>query len=332
MKGLGAPRDASEEQAEAALGRWSAIVGHDPRYGTLLPSVMMPMHMAADAIPYGVTATGNARADMFLKVYEQDMPVDLDVVATAQASRQAASLGLAPALLAEDADHKALLYAMLSASWRPAMRPDMERDTLKAAALTAKRTWHHSAPLLRTRTPFERIAGFLEDIDRLAGPRAESTPVLTVPHGFHTLRAWVHRIERAMAAAGHDSGPIHGENTLSNIMVGDGDAVLLVDFDRAVNADPHYDLGAFCSEFCSFDEEVAETVALYLGQPDRRVTARAQLYMIVDDVLWGCWSLLAHHTSARSSNVEFYKYAQNRFVRARSWLSRWDVSALMRQI
>ena len=331
MKGLGAPRDASEEQAEAALRNWAAIVGHNPLYGALLPSVMMPMHTAADAIPYGVAATG-AEPEMFMKVYEQDMPVDLDVVATAEASRQAASLGLAPAFLAEDVDHKALLYAMLPAPWRPATRSTIENSTLKAAAIVAKRTWHRSAPLQRTLTPFDRIASSLEDIDRLASPRGGAAPALTVPQGFHTLRAWIQHIERAMAAAGHDSGPTHGENTLSNIMVGDGDAVLLVDFDRAVNADPHYDLGAFCSEFCSFDAEVAETVALYLGQPDRRVTARAQLYMIVDDVLWGCWSLLAHHTSERSSNVEFYKYAQNRFVRARSWLSRWDVPALMRQI
>ena len=165
----------------------------------------------------------------------------------------------------------------------------------------------------------------------LASPAAAKDEALRWPPQFQKISAWIDRIEQGLSAGGCDLGPIHGENTLSNLMVSD-ENVQLVDFDRAVNADPHYDLGAFCLEFCSFEDEVAAAVDLYLGAPDARVNARAQLYMIVDDFLWGCWALIAYHTSDRRGVVEFYKYAQNRFLRARYWLDRWDVDALLRRI
>ncbi len=329
MKVVGSPSGAGEARAEAALGHWSAIVGAAPRYAPLLPSVMMPMHVAGDAVPYAVAPTGSEAPTLFLKAYEPDMPEGIDLAATAAASRQAAALGLAPDLVAEDVAQGALLYRLLPASqWRLGLRADLDRPAVKAAALAAKRGWHRSTPLQRSRSPFTLVRTYVETIGALAGPPAG----LRRPEGFHTLLAWVDRIEQGLAAAGCDSGPTHGENTISNVMIGDGDAVRLVDFDRAWNADPHHDLGAFCSEMCSFDDEVAETVELYLGSPDARVTARAQLYMVVDDVLWGCWGLIAHHTSARSTSVEYYKYARNRFLRARYWLARWDMDALLRRI
>ena len=96
-------------------------------------------------------------------------------------------------------------------------------------------------------------------------------------------------------------------------------------------ADPYYDLGAFCLEYCSFESEIATAVELYVGRPDRHALARAKLYMIVDDFLWGCWALLAQWTSPRNATIEFYKYAQNCFVRALFWLGSWDMDELMRQ-
>ena len=59
--------------------------------------------------------------------------------------------------------------------------------------------------------------------------------------------------------------------------------------------------------------------------------ARAKLYMIVDDFLWGCWALIAQWTSPRSGGIEFYKYSQNCFVRAQFWLASWELDELMRQ-
>jgi thiamine kinase-like enzyme len=155
---------------------------------------------------------------------------------------------------------------------------------------------------------------------------------LQKPVGFQTLLAWIGRIEQSFKAAGSDLGPIHGENALSNVMLGQGGATRLVDFDRATNADPHYDLAGFCLEFCSFYDQVDETVALYLGAPDSKVSARTALYMIVDDFLWGCWSLIEHYSSHRNTTIEFYKYALNRFFRCRYWLNRWDIATLQRSM
>jgi Phosphotransferase enzyme family len=321
-----------EARAKAALELWSPIVGEAANHAPLLPAVLMPMHMAVDSAVYGVTAAGRDAAEFFLKVYQLDMPAGIDLAATAAASRQAASLGLSPALLAEDAGHGALLYAMLPGpDWRMAMRDDFARPEFTAAALAAKRAWHGSARLAVSRSPFDTIRGYLQHMKVLAEPQVNAMHTLRLPQGFHTLSDWIGRIDQGLQAAGCESGPVHGENTVSNLMVGQGGEVRLVDFDRAVNADPHHDLGAICNEVCSFDDEVAQMVELYLGHPDSRVTARAQLYMLVDDFLWACWSLIAHYTSARSSTVEFYKYAQNRFLRARYGIERWDIDALLRR-
>ena len=326
------PSRSCEERAKAALDQWTSIVGDSAIHAPLLSPVLMPMHLAVDASAYGVTVSGDDRATLFLKVYQSDMPAGLDLAATVAASRQAAAQSLSPAQIAEDASNNALLYALLPAShWRMAMRDDFERAAFKAATLAAKRAWHCSVRLPLSRTPFETIAGYLEQLNTLAECQENASCRLSLPQGFHTLSDWINRIDQGLQAAGWDSGPIHGENAVSNLMVGPNDAIQLVDFDRAVNGDPHYDLGSFCNEMCSFDDEVVEVVDLYLGSPDSRVAARAQLYMIVDDFLWGCWSLIAHYTSVRSSTVEFYKYAQNRFLRARYNLERWDVDALLRR-
>jgi thiamine kinase-like enzyme len=156
-------------------------------------------------------------------------------------------------------------------------------------------------------------------------------PARAMPPACRTLAAWCDRLEAGITAAGIHLVPLHGENTLSNIMLGVGNDVRLVDFDHAANGDAFHDLGAFCLEYCSFDDEIAAAVELYVGRADGQALARSKLYMIIDDYMWGCWALIAHWSSPRATAIEFYKYARNRFVRAIYRLESWDVDALLRQ-
>jgi Phosphotransferase enzyme family len=280
-----------------------------------------------------VTAKGVASiatgAAFFLKLYAPDMIRFIDLDAAFAAARQAGELSIGPKMLADDSGHGAALFELLGFDvWRMAGRNDLHSRDVQAAVISAKRSWHRTPPLARTRSPFDIVRGYRAMIAGLPASHPTAAPP---PLAYHTLAAWTDRFEQAIVATGVDPAPIHGDNALSNVMLGPSGAVRLVDFDQAVNADPVYDLGAFCLEICSFEREIKAAVELYVGRSDRQVLARAKLYMIVDDFLWGCWALIAHWTSPRSGGIEFYKYSQNCFVRAMYWLGNWELEELTRQ-
>lgn len=317
------------QRAEIALAAMAARMGHQLTLTRALPSIAMPLHLALDAAPFLVSDAASGAALGFLKVYEADAAPFIEFAAVVAASRQATALQLAPELLDIDEAAGAMLYALLPpADWRMARREDFDDDATLGAVLDAKRRFHRSASLPFARDPFETMAGYIAMMKGIPGPDG---PLSDLPM-IRELHPWVRRIHDGFRAAGHDIGPIHGENALSNIMLGPSGRVSLVDFDRAGNADPHVDLASFCLELCSFAEEVERIVELYHGSASTEVAARVRLYMIVDDFSWGCWALLQHFSSARSTSVEFYKYAQNRFMRCRYWLARWDVAALLRKM
>ena len=314
------------EAVESALALLSsqAAVSPSSSYAVMMPPIVMPMHVAVDATPVAVKAADGGA--YFLKLYAPDMLRFIDVGAAIAASRAAGALGIGPVVVADDVGAGAILFEALPAnSWRMASRQDLRSPDVLAAILQAKRAWHQSPALARTRSPFETIRAYLQELDEL-GEAAGAPP------SFAQLRAWIEAAEQAFAIAGGDLAPLHGENVISNVMLGPGDQVKLVDFDQAANGDPYYDLGAFCIEGCSFVDEVEAFVSLYLGKADKRALARTLAYMVVDDFLWGCWGLIAQATSPRAGGVEFYKYAQNRFIRCQYWLSLTDFDQVLRDL
>ena len=282
------------EAVERALSQLSsqADVGPSSTYSAMLPAILMPMHVAVDATPFAVRNT--LGASYFLKLYAPEMLRFIDLPAALEASKAAGALGIGPAVIADAPDAGAILFEMLPAdTWRMASRQDLRSPSALEAIVQAKRAWHRSPPLTRTRDPFDVIRSYLLQLDAI-GDGAGAPPA------FGMLKAWINRAEQTTAASGQDIGPLHGENTISNVMLGPDGRVMLVDFDHAANGDPYYDLGAFCIECCSFVDEVEAVVSMYLGASDKRVLARVLVYMFVDDFLWGCWGLIAQAISPRS--------------------------------
>jgi thiamine kinase-like enzyme len=319
-----------DQRRAAALEVMGARRGAVLTATRMVPSIAMPLHLALDAEPCAVTLADEKEPFGLLKIYETEAAPFVDFSATIAASRQAAKLQLAPALLDSDEASGALLYSWLSpGQWRMARREDLDDESILSAVVGAKRSWNRSPKLANARSPFEAISTYL---DTMAAIRLPDGQMLSDLRVVRELQPWIDRIGSAFDAVGVDGGPIHGENTLSNIMLDGAGHVQMVDFDRSVNADPHYDLAGLCLEACGFREDVDRIVEFYLGSPDDAVAARVCLYMAVDDFLWGCWAAIGHFSSPRSGSVEFYKYAQNRFLRCRYWLSRWDIDALARQM
>ncbi len=319
-----------DERIGAALDVMGARRGALLTAKRISPSIAMPLHLALDSEPCAVTLADEKEPFGFLKIYETEAAPFVNFPATVAASRQAAKLQLAPALLDSDEASGALLYSWLPpGNWRMARREDLDDASILSSVVGAMRSWNRSQKLANERSPFETISAHL---GTMGGIRLPDGQLLSDLRIVRELRPWIDRLGSAFGAAGTDSGPVHGENTLSNIMLDSAGHVQLVDFDRSVNADPHYDLAGLCLEVCSFKDDVDRVVELYLEAPANAVAARVCLYMVVDDFLWGCWAAINHFSSPRSGSVEFYKYAQNRFLRCRYWLSRWDVDALARQM
>ncbi len=318
------------ERLSLALRRSSYFEGTTPTVGDAVPAIAMPMHLGLDALSCTVHAAGAART-AFAKTYRVGALDPFTFDGAAQAASRAGEAGLAPRLIEADADNLFLLFEPAPENFRMAQARDAQRREAKAAILAAKKAWHAQPLLSRDLSPFDLARDYAARVSaHLSAATAAQFPYKgSVP--FAGLAQWMARIGAAFAAAGMDRKPIHAENTVSNILLGPGNAVLLVDFDRAANADPLYDLGALSLDLCRNDGERMEMIEMYAGRADDGSFARLKLYAIVDDFLWGCWALLAELNPAMKG-PELLKYASNRFLRASHHLATFDVPTLLARI
>ncbi|MEZ5824926.1 MAG: aminoglycoside phosphotransferase family protein [Geminicoccaceae bacterium] len=243
-----------------------------------------------------------------------------------QLAREAHAPGLAPALLDTDAGSGVLVFEDLPETWHYGMVRDFRGPMLAGTAVEALAALHRSAPLSTATSPFDRIRKLNEELARHA---AEDRGIL--PEQYRTMSDWVERIEDALTAAGHDPAPCKGECNLSDFMIGPEGQLRLVDFDRAANGDPFADLGIFANEVCRTERDIDGLVEAYCGHAGRAETARTRLYMVVSAFHLGLWGLVSQLREP-GTEIEFFKYGQNQFIRCRSALSRWDVGGILREI
>jgi len=322
--------DSPQSRLARALSVSGLFAGSEPIPGSQIPAISMPMHLGLDALSCIVTAAGSDKV-VFAKAYRDGALDPFDFEGAAEASMRAGEAGLGPRLLEWDVDAKVMLFEPAGPEWRMALARDSQKPDVKAAIIAAKKAWHRQEPLSRDLSPFELARAYCRRLEpHLVADAADPIPFKgLVP--FPSMKQWFVRIEEAFTAAGTDMTPIHGENTVSNVLIGPDNRMLLVDFDRAVNADPLFDLGALCLDLCRNDDERMEAVEIYAGRADHAMLARAKLYGLIDDFLWGCWALLAELNPAMAG-PELFKYASNRFVRMSHHLQAFDVASLLQKI
>ena len=327
MKEPGNPTTPEEQKVERALSDLTYLAGRSVQYELAFPPIAMPMHLSIDGGTYIVVAQ-NPDEMCFLKVYADDRIGGLDLAKTVAVSQQAARCGIAPKVLGSSSKPDSILFEHLGPDWRPALAHDLEDIGIREKSIAVKRLWHAKGTSADGPSPLETAGEFAT---RMATGTAGGSPIKK-PNGYRTMLAWIERIHQALIAAGVPQQPLHGENTVTNVMIGPDQTIRLVDFDRVCVGDPMYDLGAFCLEFCHFDYQLTEAVEMYNGNFDESLFNRCKLYMIMDDFLWGCWGKISHYTSPRSEGIEFYKYGEVRFLRCLHHINTWDVDTLMRRI
>ncbi|MCR5859401.1 phosphotransferase family protein [Mesorhizobium sp. J428] len=320
----------TEARLARAMANTSQFSGATVLSATTIPAIAMPMHMGLDAVSCLVAgADGTPLA--FAKTFRDGALDPFTFEGAAEAARRAGAIGIGPTLLGHDVAERVLFLTPAVPDWHMVLAREAQRKDTKAAIAAAKKLWH-SQPLLGVDlSVFDLARIFTEKLKpHIEEGAADPLPFKgSIP--FAAMCDWIEHIEVAFRAAGSDRVPIHGENTVSNILANERGEVLLVDFDRAVDADPLFDLGGLMHDLCREDRERMELVEMYAGRPDERILARMKLYSLVDDFVWGCWALLSE-LDGRRGGPEYYKYGNNRFVRLGFHLQIFDVPNLLLKI
>ncbi|PZR32834.1 phosphotransferase [Caulobacter segnis] len=278
----------------------------------------LPSHTGLDAASYVLTAPD--QIPLFLKLYHPGA-LGFDFVQASQAASQAGGLGIGPTLLAADAVLGAMLFDYRAPPWRTASGVDFDTPTLTAETARLLRRWHQSAPL-DTNAPSS--TDWAERIEAVFGQR-----LAQVMPAWGALRVWTGRIAQALAAAGQDIVPLHGEIYMSNLLIGPNGGLALVDFDHAANGEAFADLGALALDVCDFDRDYDQLVEAYAGQVRRDLVARTKLHAILEDFRWGCLMLLQHQDRQRRSVSDLLGYGRMRLSRCLVNLQAFDVATLM---
>ncbi len=319
MMRLGEAASAEDRAAEAAIRLIPEWSGAAVRYGRAAAPVMSPMHKAVDSDCYAVDVDD---APYFLKIIHPELRATVDLAASFDAAIKAAACGVAPvARHCLPAAH-ALVFDRLDADWRTAMVDDLRAASAMSEVLAAKKRIHAGASFQKTWSVFDAIAALLL---LLSADERERVPDLW------WLSDAVGDIGAAFAAAGTDSTPCHADGLASNIMLGPGGAVRLVDFDGACNTDPLYDVAILLNEAYAFEDEMMPALEIYEGRVRPATLARCRLYAIADDFYWGLWASRMDATSARRG-IEFLKYANWRLLRCRMALGETGAERWLRTI
>lgn len=303
MKRLGEANTDFEHRAEAVIAGLKGI-GGDVRYALAAPPVASPVHRATAADCLNLVPDGGA--PIFLKALHADMAPHVDYARVARASLLAAQAGVAPDLVIDASGDGVLGFARLGEGWRHATMGDLNSGGTIDAVLAAKRALHAGPALGWRYDPFARAA------ELGAAARAAGVPL---PEDTDWMLANAALAGEAIGASGVDLAFCHNDGVASNVMLGPGGAVKLVDFDVAGDNDPWFDVAVLLNEAFQFAPDRKAAIERFNGGYDEALFHRCELYGAVDDLIWGLWGVLVAITTARTG-IEFFKYGQWRLLRA----------------
>lgn len=297
------------EQAHEILGSLTGRRAERARLEPLVGTIMSPMHLGAENDLWRVRFADGEEA--VLRVLRADMEADFDADAMIAGARAAAGAEAGPAVLAHDVGHRALLLEYLGGGWRTATMWDFYDANTRRGILAAMRRLHRASAVGHGFDALARLK------DAIARAEQAGTPL---PGDCGWLADAALQIGEAVAARPATAVPCRNDGASSNVMLHEDGRVLLLDYDQAGMNDPAYDLGTLIAEGSVFEDEAMawlEDVEL----PDRRpLLFRAQLYGALDDLLWAVRAACHAHVSQRIQ-VEFRKYSEWRFMRARRLLA-----------
>jgi thiamine kinase-like enzyme len=275
-------------------------------------------------VPGGLTNV-NWRIDVegdrqayFVKVPGSGTEQFIDRATVNAAARQAADMGVGPAVLFYDPETGIEISEFLD-DYRPCGTEDLSPVEGVAQVMGLYRRWHSGPALPQTKTVFDMIAEHREQLRRDGA----------------AMPAWVEevlaRYDEAAArflASGLDIVPCHNDPNPSNFMrstARPAKPMKLIDYDYASNNERSYEIGVFVGGYFLDDDRTRQAIESYCGHCDPRLWARMLVMRVIADIKWGLWALVRARESG--GDFDYYKWGlwdlnRARFhIRASAWQS-----------
>jgi thiamine kinase-like enzyme len=261
--------------------------------------------LALRRVPEGLTNV-NWRVDVegdrqayFVKVPGPGTEQFIDRATVNAAARQAADLGVGPAVVFYDPETGIEISEFLS-DYRPCSTEDLSPAEGVAQVMGLYRTWHSGPALPQTKTVFDMITEHREQLRR----DGSAMPAWAE----HVLTIYDEAAARFLAS-GLDIVPCHNDPHPSNFMLSIEQPMKpmkLIDYDYASNNERSYEIGVFVGGYFLDDGQARQAIEAYYGHCNPQLWARALVMRVIADVKWGLWALVRARESG--GDFDYYKY------------------------
>jgi len=273
------------------------------------PVMASPSWWGADSEGLDVRAVDET-ASAFVKTMAAHASAYADIPQAFAAAVEAGQRRIGPQVYGADAEAGVLVLENLVEAASTATLDIFDDDAKLVQLIELRATVHGFTSITRTATVFD-------DIRNLVALTAATDAVL--PTDMPWLLRHLEMAEKRITATGFDTVACHGDGNVSNVLVCDDGRLLLCDWDVAAVMDPLQDLGVLLAETRPFDASARGIFEMAWGSFDQVLFDRARVYGIADCVRWAL--IGAYADAARPGTLEYSKFSDWQFVRARAWLS-----------
>jgi thiamine kinase-like enzyme len=278
-----------------AVARLSALLG--PRQGGVLP------------LEGGIT-NRNFRVNFGGTDYVVRLPgkntdlLGIDREAERLATKQAAELGLGPAVAAMLDQPRALVTCFVES--REVTAAELREPEALAEVGRGLRAFHHSGLSLPTDFYVSEIVDSYAEVVRDRGGR--------LPDDFDDARRLAGKVVKAVRRhPEHQPLPSHDDLLTANFLH-DGRRLVIVDWEYAGMGDPFFDLGNFAVNNELGDEDEERLLEAYFGEPATpRRKAALKLFRYMSDLREAMWGVV--QTTVSELDFDFGGYADKHFRR-----------------
>jgi thiamine kinase-like enzyme len=229
----------------------------------------------------------------------------IDRGAEREANENAASLGVAPGVVAQLEDPPCLVTEFVECKEMAA--DDLrEPDTMKRV-MGSLRTVHDSGTALPTSFDSFRV---VEDYRATAADRGAD-----IPPAYDEAHDRSREIEAAMSGPEHEPVPCHNDLLAGNFLRG-SERIWIVDWEYAGMGDRYFDLANFAINNELSEQQHQELLADYFSEEaDARRIASLRLMLFMSDFREAMWGVV--QTVASDLDFDFMDYADTHFTRMR---------------
>lgn len=223
-----------------------------------------------------------------------------------EAARRAGALGIGPEMVLFDPITGVEVIEFLE-GYRACTNGSLKHLETPLGMIDAYRTLHSGNKLSVTKTIFDMIDEHLEQAAELG---------VRLPRDAEVILTEYRQVKAAMSVSGLDLVGCHNDPMPSNILIGEGLPMKLVDYEFASNSDRAYELAVTVTELFYGAQQTLQLIEDFCGRAEWSIVSRVQVCKFLADVKWGLSGCVNHKLSG-VCDCDYHKYASWKLARAR---------------